>query len=165
MKLPENLRDDFKTPLGKVIPDSQVTKENLLKEIDSDSFIITVGDVTSEKIMGFGLIPRLQIVDGKTKRTEKTIPTVSKSITTIKCDNPPGEIYLECIDIIRECLTSTSPIRIEVNGEEDLLVIPVCIYAPDGAVVMYGQPNEGLVVVHIDSEIRNKTKSLLSLMK
>ena len=165
MKLPENLRDEFKSPLGKLIPNSQTTKENILKEISPDSILITVGDATSEKMMNFGLMPLLQIVDGQEKRVKRSLPKTNEPITTVKCDNPPGEIYLECIDIIRECLTSTSPIRIEVNGEEDLLVIPVCIYAPDGAVVMYGQPNEGLVVVHVDSEIRNKTKSLLSLMK
>ena len=165
MKLPENLREDFKKPLGKLIIDSQANKENILKEIPPNSFLITVGDVTSEKIMNFGLMPSLQIVDGKTKRGQYDIPETSQPVISVKCDNPPGEINLECVDIIRECLTSTSPLRLEVNGEEDLLVIPVCIYAPEGAVVMYGQPNEGLVVVHINSEIRNKTKSLMNLMK
>ena len=55
----------------------------------------------------------------------------------------------------------TSPVRITVNGEEDLLVLPVCIHAPDNAIVMYGQPNEGLVLVEItDTEIRNKTTNI-----
>ena len=35
---------------------------------------------------------------------------------------------------------------------------------PDNAVVMYGQPNEGLVIVQINTEIRNKTKLLLDSM-
>ena len=56
-------------------------------------------------------------------------------------------------------------VRIMVNGEEDLLVIPVCIYAPDNAVVMYGQPNEGLVIVQVTPDIRNKTQKLLDLME
>ena len=58
-----------------------------------------------------------------------------------------------------------SPIRILVTGEEDLLVLPVCIHAPENSVVMYGQPNEGLVIVKINSEIRNKAQSLLDLME
>ena len=58
-----------------------------------------------------------------------------------------------------------SPVRISVNGEEDLLVIPVCIYAPENAIILYGQPNEGLVIVKITSEIRNKTQKLLDLME
>ena len=165
MKLPENLRDKFKAPLGKLIPDSDVTKENILKEIPPDSVIITVGDVTSEKIMDFGIIPLLQIVDGKTKRGQYQIPQSSQPLITIECDNPAGEINPKCIEIIQKSLASKSPVQILVNGEEDLLVIPVCIHAPEGAVVMYGQPNEGLVVVHIDSEIKNKTKTLLDLME
>ena len=56
------------------------------------------------------------------------------------------------------------PVRITVVGEEDLLVIPVCIYAPENAIVMYGQPNEGLVIVKIDDKIRNKTQLLLDSM-
>ena len=52
-----------------------------------------------------------------------------------------------------------------LTGEEDLLVIPVCIHAPDNAVVMYGQPNEGLVIVKITPEIRNKTQTLLDSME
>ena len=165
MKLPENLRDKFKAPLGKLIPDSDATKENILKEIPAGSILITVGDVTSEKIMNFGLIPLVQIVDGKTKRGQYQIPHSSQPLITIECDNPAGEINPECIEIIQKSLATKSPVQILVNGEEDLLVIPVCINAPDGAVVMYGQPNEGLVVVHIDSEIKNKTKTLLDLMK
>ena len=39
------------------------------------------------------------------------------------------------------------------------------IYAPENSVVLYGQPNEGLVIVKITSEIRNKVQSLLDLME
>lgn len=165
MKLPENLRDKFKAPLGKLIPDSDVTKENILQEISDSSIVITVGDVTSEKIMNFGITPLLQIVDGKTKRGQYQIPRSSQPLIVIECDNPAGKINPKCIEIIQKSLASKSPVQIQVNGEEDLLVIPVCIHAPDNAVVMYGQPNEGLVVVHVDSEIKNKTKTLLDLME
>lgn len=58
----------------------------------------------------------------------------------------------------------TVPVRITVMGEEDLLVLPVCIYAPDNSIVLYGQPNEGLVLVEVSTEIRNKVQTLLNLM-
>jgi hypothetical protein len=57
------------------------------------------------------------------------------------------------------------PIRLTVNGEEDLLVLPVCIHAPENSVILYGQPNKGLVLVQITAEIRNKAQALLDLMK
>ena len=56
-------------------------------------------------------------------------------------------------------------VRIMVNGEEDLLVLPVCVYAPENSVVMYGQPNQGLVIVKVTPEIRNKAQKLLDLME
>ena len=53
-----------------------------------------------------------------------------------------AEITPQSIDIIKQAFTMQPPVRISVNGEEDLLVIPVCVYAPENAIVLYGQPNE-----------------------
>ena len=67
-------------------------------------------------------------------------------------------------ELIKKAFSMTSPVRITVMGEEDLLVLPVCIHAPDNSIVLYGQPNEGLVLVEISTEIRNKVQTLLDLM-
>ncbi|MDG7054637.1 MAG: GTP-dependent dephospho-CoA kinase family protein, partial [Nitrososphaerota archaeon] len=75
-----------------------------------------------------------------------------------------GEITEQSIEIIEQAITSKPPVRIIVDGEEDLLVIPVCIYAPENTIIMYGQPNEGLVVVTVNEEIKKKTKSILEAM-
>ena len=56
-------------------------------------------------------------------------------------------------------------VRIIVDGEEDLLVLPVCTRAKDGFTVLYGQPNEGIIVVRADLTSRNKAKSLLDSIK
>ena len=61
------------------------------------------------------------------------------------CDNPAAEITDQSISKIKEAFSMKTPVRITVKGEEDLLVIPVCIYAPENSVVLYGQPNEGMV--------------------
>lgn len=160
MKLPETLREQLKTPLGILLRDT--TKENILRHIAPDSFVITVGDATTEKMISFNLTPSLSIVDGLEKR-EKRIPP-SGNATKLFCDNPAGQITAQSISTIKNALESKPPVQIIVNGEEDLLVIPVCIYAPQNAVVLYGQPNEGLVIVRITQEIRNKTQKLLNLM-
>jgi hypothetical protein len=55
-------------------------------------------------------------------------------------------------------------VRIVVNGEEDLLVLPVAVYAPDNSVILYGQPNEGLVIVQVTEEVRNKASSIMNSM-
>ena len=163
MKLPDSLRDQFKTPLGILLPIGQDNKENIEKYLSNNSYLITVGDKTTEKMINFDLIPSLQIIDGFEKRQKRDLPKLGNA-TELKIDNPAAEITLESIEIIKKAFSMTAPVRITVIGEEDLLVLPVCIHAPDKSIVLYGQPNEGLVLVEISAEIRNKAQTLLDLM-
>jgi len=154
----------MKIPLGILLPEIQANKENILKNISENSFIITVGDRTTQKMIEFDLIPSLQIVDGIEKREKREPPKLANA-TEITVDNPPAEITLQSIDVIKKAFFMNPPVRILVTGEEDLLVLPVCIHAPENSVVLYGQPNEGLVITKITTEIRNKAQSLLDLME
>ena len=163
MKLPDSLRDQFKTPLGVLLPIGEDNKENIQKYLSKNSYVVTVGDKTTEKMINFGLIPSLQIIDGFEKRQKRDLPKLGNA-TELKIDNPATEITVESVEMIKKAFSMTSPVRITVFGEEDLLVLPVCIHAPDNSIVLYGQPNEGLVLVEITTEIRNKAQTLLDLM-
>ncbi|MDH3617620.1 MAG: GTP-dependent dephospho-CoA kinase family protein [Nitrosopumilus sp.] len=165
MKLPDNLREQLKIPLGLLILENDVNKNNIQKHLPEKSYVITVGDRTTEKMIDFGLIPSLQIIDGQEKRIKRDMPDNFEVSTTLSCDNPAAEITIPSIETIKKAFGSQTPVRITVNGEEDLLVIPVCIHAPENSVVLYGQPNEGLVIVAITPEIRNKTQKLLDSME
>ena len=165
MKLPPSLREELKIPLGILIQETETNKQNIQKNIPIDSFIITVGDRTTEKMINFGIIPSLQIIDGQEKRVKRDTPVKIKISTSLSCKNPAAEITQESIETIKKAFVSPTPVRVTVVGEEDLLVIPVCIYAPQNSVVLYGQPNEGLVIVVITPEIRNKTQTLLDSME
>lgn len=164
MKLPNSLRDQLKTPLGILLPIGQDTKENIQKYLLDESYIITVGDRTTEKMIEYGIIPSLQIIDGFEKRKQREFPKLGNA-SELMIDNPAAEITLQSIEIIKKAFEMTPPIRLTVNGEEDLLVLPVCIHAPKNSVVLYGQPNKGLVLVEITAEIRNKAQTLLDMMK
>jgi hypothetical protein len=164
LKLPENLREDLKIPLGDLINDIDVNNKNIQTKINPKSIIITVGDKTTENIISLGIRPQIQIIDGLEKRNQHSIPLDDKINTVLTCKNPPGEITQESIQTIQKAFSSDPPIRIIVDGEEDLLVIPVCIAAPENSVVMYGQPNEGLVIVHVTPEIREKVQKILNVM-
>lgn len=110
------------------------------------------------------MIPSLQIIDGLEKRQQREPPKL-EGTTELNVDNPAAQITAQSIEIIKQSFTLKPPVRLLVNGEEDLLVIPVCIFAPEHSVVLYGQPNQGLVIVKITPEIRNKTQRLLESMK
>jgi len=165
VKLPDSLRDRFKNPLGILIPESEANKSNIQKHLSKNPYLITVGDRTTEKMIEFGIIPSLQIIDNQEKRVKREPAKSNHTFTELVCDNPAAEITPQSIDMIKKAFTSKTPVRLTVVGEEDLLVIPVCVYAPENSIVMYGQPNEGLVIVNITPEIRNKTQSLLDLME
>jgi len=164
VKLPNSLRDQLKTPLGILLPIGQDNKENIQKYLLDESYIITVGDRTTEKMIEYGIIPSLQIIDGFEKRKQREFPKLGNA-SELMIDNPAAEITLQSIEIIKKAFEMTPPIRLTVNGEEDLLVLPVCIHAPKNSVVLYGQPNKGLVLVEITTEIRNKAQTLLDMMK
>ena len=164
MKLPENLREDLKIPLGDLINDIDVNNKNIQTKINPKSVLITVGDRTTENMLQLGLKPQIQIIDGLEKRNQRIVSTDDAVNTNLSCRNPPGEITKESIQVIQKAFSSEPPVRITVDGEEDLLVLPVCIAAPEDSVVMYGQPNEGLVIVHITPEIRAKVQKILDVM-
>jgi len=164
LQLPDDLRDQLKNPLGNLVSDNDPNKENIIKKISTESIIITVGDRTTENMLQLGLKPQIQIIDGLEKRSECAVPADDIINTKLSCKNPPGEITEESMQVIQKAFSSEPPVRITVDGEEDLLVIPVCIHAPENSVVMYGQPNEGLVIVTITPEIRAKVQKILDAM-
>ena len=164
MRLPHSLRDKMKAPLGILLPEGRAGRRDIMGHLGGDPYVITVGDRTTEKMIGFGLVPSLQIVDGMERRTARDPPKAAGS-ADVAVDNPPAEITAQSVDAIRRAFSMSPPVRILVSGEEDLLVLPVCVHAPEGSVVMYGQPNEGLVIARITPEIRNKAQGLLDLME
>ncbi len=168
MRLSDSLRNRFKIPLGILLVEDKAQKTEIQKHIPDGSYVITVGDRTTRKMMAFGLMPCLQIIDGREQREQDKDgppPQMPPDSTELFVENPAAQITMESINSIRKALEASPPVRLHVRGEEDLLVVPACIYAPTNAIVMYGQPNEGLVIVKVTSEIRNKAQLLLDSME
>ena len=151
-------------PLGDLIKDEAVNKENILSKINSDSTVITVGDKTTENMIDLGIRPQIQVIDGLEKRNQRNIPIDETIKTDLTCKNPPGQITEESMQTIQKAFSCERPVRVIVKGEEELLVIPACTFAPENSVVMYGQPNEGLVIVRVTPEIRSKVQKIVNVM-
>ncbi len=162
-KLTEELREELKKPLGTLVKignETDYIKNNLITE----NFVITVGDGTTESFILAGGKPKVEIVDLKEKRSirEKTLTSAE---IVIKVKNDPGTITEEAMEAIKNAISSKKRVRIEIDGEEDLLGIPSIIYAPKGSYVLYGQPNEGLVVVKVNDDVKDKASMILHSMK
>ena len=52
-----------------------------------------------------------------------------------------------------------------MDGEEDLAVLPAVILAPQGAIVIYGMPNTGLVIITVNDEHRRNALAIVEKME
>ena len=155
--LPDDLRHELKEPMGPVETDADV----LLEAVDGP--LIAVGDVVTYHFLQAGRAPDVAVVDERTKRSavdEEIRETVTES-TSLEAVNPPAELSAEMIEALREAMTSDEPTTILVDGEEDLVALPAIVAAPEGASVVYGQPDEGMVHVKVSDEHRTEMRALL----
>lgn len=149
--LTEELREALKEPLGLLIPDDKSTNEEIRRHIGRSNMLITVGDATTERLIQLGIIPTIQIVDGKEMRVKRTFP-LSSMENQLKASNPAGHISKEALMILSSAMKAKKPVRIVIDGEEDLLALPAIALSPDGTYVLYGQPKRGIVVIKVNGE-------------
>lgn len=161
--LPDDLRRRLKRPLGRLIRSQDVTRENLSPDIQSSIVTVTVGDATTEKLLSLGFAPDVEIVDSREMRRDRD-PPASKYHGIIRTSNPAGCLTDEALQAVSEALWSEKPVRILVEGEEDLMALPVLALYPNGTTVLYGQPKRGLVVLRINEDIRRVALSFLRKM-
>jgi len=153
----------FKKPIGILLRNNQVDLDSLSQYLKND-LTISVGDATTDKLLALGIVPAIQIVDGRERRVERDLP-LENYVKVIRCSNPAGTISKEAVDAFKEALASEKPVRIIVDGEEDLIGAVAIALAPDNSVMFYGQPLEGLVVVTVNNESRSKLKEVINKIR
>ena len=159
-RIDENSIDEFKKPLGVLYPDF----EDAIPMIKEASFLISVGDQTIKNLLDNDLYPNLGIIDNRIQRKDHNHDII-RTENILKADNPAGTItedLWETIELAISSILEDEDTRIiEVKGEEDLAVLPCLLIAPEDAVILYGQPNEGLVFVNV-FEAKDKATRLMT---
>lgn len=126
--------------------------------------IITVGDRVTEFAKQLGRSADVQVVDQVERREVRDAPDAPYS-RLIKAKNPAGSITSEAIIAVRRAVKSRKkPVRVLIDGEEDLLAIPAVEAAPLGSTLYYGQPGMGVVVVTVDERAKGSVKRIMSEM-
>ncbi|MCX6683819.1 MAG: GTP-dependent dephospho-CoA kinase family protein, partial [Methanoregula sp.] len=126
----------------------------------ADSTVYAVGDVVTHNLQKKGITPEIAVVDGYTMRLPcKKLPVFRGECIRVK--NPAGTVTDELIRALDYAVLH-QPATIIVEGEEDLAVIPMVIAAEAGAVVLYGQPNEGVVVRTVTREAQETARHFLT---
>jgi len=138
-------------------------------ELASAKKVAAVGDMTAFYLLKSSIVPDLLVVDNKTKRMPISDDVVRKldhdSYKTVRVDNPAATLTIDLMDRIKESLQGDDRIKIIVDGEEDLATLPAILYAPIGSAVVYGQPNEGSVLVHVTPERKKHIEEFIKRMR
>lgn len=160
-KLPDELRSELKEPFGPVYTEA----EALLAEASDP--LIAVGDMVTYHLLEAGRRPDVALVDGKTKRERvrrEVLDATGGFDHEIEVFNPPATLTDELLEALVDAIDRSGTVLISVDGEEDLAALPAIVTATDGASVVYGQPDEGMVLATVDEELRTEIRQLLERM-
>lgn len=183
LELPATLRVELKEPLGEIYTDpdallaavdehAEATAASDTSTANSDpstaaARLLTVGDVVTATLADAGRQPDIAVIDGRTER-EPVDPAVEATLSALagrrlSVTNPPATLSESLLTTLRETATGTDlPVTISVDGEEDLAALPSILALPDGASVVYGQPDEGMVHVPVRPAVRATARELLA---
>jgi GTP-dependent dephospho-CoA kinase len=156
--LPENLRAGLKKPFGKLYPDIDAITPLVIGKS-----VIAVGDKVTDGVITKGITPWICIYDGRTKRKKIAIPDSIKryDAKAVFVKNPAGQISDEAFQALKEAFTADAKTKIFVSGEEDLLTLAAISLAPAGTYVIYGQPDEGVVLVEVNAKTKDLVEKIL----
>jgi uncharacterized protein (UPF0218 family) len=163
--LPETLRNVLNQPVGKLLEESE-----LVTFLKDESFIISIGDRVTYTLLHHNIFPSIAIVDYICER--KTYDEDKKNIIqsfgklVLRAKNPAGFLTDDLWDTIKQAITriNEGPIRIDVDGEEDMASLAVIYHAPVDATVIYGLPNKGIIALKANVEFKQKVKEILNQM-
>jgi hypothetical protein len=159
LRLPEEFRPMLRRPFGEIYRGKGTKPAEEIKKILKGEKIIVVGDVTLKNVLSAGIKPDLAIVDFKTKRKE--LEKMEGKV--LRAKNPPGMITRDLWEKIHEGIGKKNSV-IFVEGEEDLAVLPAIIEAEWDSIVLYGQPDEGIVLVRVDAEKKFDAGTIIKMM-
>jgi len=158
-------RPGLKTPKGDVFHVKEGPPEKRVIErirTESPAQVISVGDVTTATLQKEGYTPDVMIIDGITKRG--SYEGEFSAETEYLIYNPAAAIYPEAWSTIASAIDNQQPTLVKVDGEEDLLGFPAVLLAPEESIILYGQPDVGIVWIPVSRENQKLARSLLEEM-
>lgn len=151
------MRPEFRRPHGKVF----ASVRKALRSLGNPVKLISVGDPVTYNLIEAGRIPDMAVVDGMEERKPFTKEIVLPH-PEVRARNPRGMITRELWDAVRENMGRK--VKIFVEGEEDLAVLPCLLLAPEGSIILYGQPRQGVVLMEVTKEKKAEGWDLLRRM-
>jgi uncharacterized protein (UPF0218 family) len=163
MKLKPAFRRFLKRPLGRLLSSRDAVT---LFQSTREDLTATVGDVTTLLFLSH-FVPSISIVDFQVQRKPIEVRLAKKlralKSVSFKCKNPAGTISTGAQKAVKAAVSaavSGRPAVIFVDGEEDLLLLPLLLAVPEGSLLFYGQPNKGVVAVRATKAKKKRVREL-----
>ncbi|MGY5860909.1 MAG: DUF359 domain-containing protein [Candidatus Thorarchaeota archaeon] len=152
-RLPDKRRAGLQTPMGEMYDTKEGNPEQRVVtriQEEEPELVIAVGDVTSASLIAEGYSPDICVVDGITKRG--VFEGSFSAEVEYRIHNPAAMILPEAWSVMNTAIHDGAKSLIFVEGEEDLMGFPAVLLAPEGSVMLYGQPDVGIVWVPVDKQ-------------
>ena len=124
--------------------------------------LASVGDFVSYNILAADVHPDIVVVDHKIMR--KSIDPIEFEREYVNVPNPAGTINAQAQTVLYQAAKKCKHLAVIVDGEEDLLVLPLMAFMPNDSIIIYGQPREGMVVITLTDERRAWAKNFMKKM-
>jgi uncharacterized protein (UPF0218 family) len=162
LTLPEHMRAELAEPMGALVSGRELTGH-----LKDSRRVISVGDVVTITLLQMNMEPDVAVFDYRTQRSDdnemkERIAGMSGRLVRVR--NPPGMITRELWHAVRSAANAEDRVKIEVSGEEDLAALVAMATGPIGGHVLYGQPQKGLVLVHLDARTRELASEAIRRM-
>jgi len=162
-RLPEVLRSRLAAPLGTVYSAEETKGPEFEALVRSAPMVVTVGDRVTDTLGELGRTPDVQVIDGVERRVAREAPKVPYA-RLVKVKNPAGSLTASAISGMKKAVLGKKPVRVSVEGEEDLMAMLAIAMAPVSAVVFYGQPGVGVVAVKVNAISKSRNRAILAKM-
>ncbi|RPG76278.1 MAG: DUF359 domain-containing protein [Euryarchaeota archaeon TMED248] len=173
VKMAPVLDKELKTPMGQIFqgPEDmpEVAMSSALESLpEHRACIVAVGDVTVKTLLDMEIIPDIGLIDGMTKRTslaKEDLVDISLFDEVLQAENPAGCLTPSLVESLEKAIFMQDAVIINVDGEEDLAPLYIHCLAPIGTVVLYGQPNQGVVSQITTLAVKKRCRELLSMFE
>ena len=151
IKINNHQRSFFSKPLGPIVSAASHKKT---------AIVAVVGDFALSKFIEKDWVYTIGVYDKKTKREPFESKQLKDIKPDIKIDNPAGLISLQSLTKLSK-LDFYEKKHVLVNGEEDLITVSLILTMPLNSLIYYGQPEEGMVLLKVTTELKEKISKLL----
>lgn len=130
---------------------------------EKPTLLILVGDTVARNAIQMGMKPDVVVIDNKEKR-QNAAPFEFPAQHIFKTESAAGTIESQAWQAVAEAV-GVGGSMVEVIGEEDLLALVAVLSAPDSSLVVYGQPDQGIVLVRVSVDKKKEIDRIIEQME